>query len=245
MAVKFLLFIVFLSFSVDAATLTKYRIYLDEDNRVVKFRVMADKTQEQQCNVDFDYVYYEEGSKPTTIAPETKQQLIDKALSNFRYSPREFSLKPGEEQFLTFRIKRSVNQQSEESRTYLKLVCTNKVINTTPGQITLSPRLVHTVPMIIRNGKLEVEANIADVTKTNSNLSFNIQITGNRSVFGDLRILDKNGNEIEVRKGIAIYPEAKYRSFNFNFGPQMSEVAQIIFEENKVYGGELVITKSI
>jgi hypothetical protein len=215
---------------------------LDDNNRNIKFRVAGEATHSQDCEIDFDYISYGTGSVALDISDEEKAIKIKDALSSIRYSPQKFRLPRGGQQYINFSIRRSLSKESVEKRLYMKLKCTDEKLSEQPGLISLSPRLVHTIPMVIRTGTPEMEAKVTDVVIRNNNLSFNIQVEGNRSIYGDLKVMNKDGKLVYEQKGIAIYPESKYRSFNVNSKSKITDNMKIIFEERKAYGGSLSLT---
>jgi hypothetical protein len=228
-----------------AANISEYRIYLDADNRNKKFRVANEANMAEKCELDFSYQQYKKGGDAISlVSKEAQAQLSEQALSRLRYSPKNFTLEPKKSQYISFNLRRKVNEQPQEFRTYLNIKCT-KVQNITAdaGLLSLSPRFVHTIPLIIRTGKLIGAVEIKNLQKEpqKNAVSFELHLQGERSVYGDATIVDiESGKEVKKLKGIAVYPESEYRQLIIPIAnTYINNKLRLIFKERKQYGGNV------
>jgi anti-anti-sigma regulatory factor len=238
-------FTALLSFSSYSASISKFRIYLDEDKRGVEFRVLGDKRYDQSCEIGFDYIAYEEGSVAKPLTQAEKNALISDARSMFRFSPRKFNLQRGGHQNVKFMKKRVLTKVDEEKRVYMALKCSNVDSDNSSGMISLTPRLVHTIPLIIRSGKPQVDIKFDNLKLEQNSIAFELRAEGQRSVFGTLKLLAKDGTVLDRRRGVALYPEAKYKKFTFGVPNERLQDAQLVFEENKAFGGSINISHGV
>ncbi len=93
-------------------------------------------------------------------------------------------------------------------------------------QIRLYPVYGIAIPIIIRKGKLEAMASIANpqivVSKDGPILEFDLNRKGNRSVYGDFTISKPGISEpLLMANGIAVYPERDSRKVTLALSPEM------------------------
>ena len=86
----------------------------------------------------------------------------------------------------------------------------------------LTPIYGVTIPVIVRLGNLEAKAGLANVRKVVDGgkpaISLDISRSGDRSTFGEVRVL-KAGIAIAVVRGVAVYTELGQRSVTFPIDP--------------------------
>jgi hypothetical protein len=80
--------------------------------------------------------------------------------------------------------------------------------------------------VIVRAGKLSAEATIAGVRLTNQEgregLALDLTRSGNRSLYGDIRVVKPGSSPVIVGRGIAIYPEVDRRSVSLPVPPDFT-----------------------
>jgi hypothetical protein len=239
-----LLLLPLLTFSVDifAANIGEYRIYLDQDNRSKKFQVSNESNLVEKCKLDFAYQQYKIGGEAVSGASvDLQKQLSEPALSRLRYSPKSFTIEPKRTQYITFSLRRKINDPANEFRTYLLVKCVKQEeIKAEVGVISLSPQLILKIPLIVRTGKLSGGVEFKNIAKdVNKGLSFELHLKGERSVYGDAFLVDVvTGEEYIKRKGIAIYPESGHRRLTIPLSNKIAErKLRLVFKERELYGG--------
>lgn len=153
------------------------------------------------------------------------------ALDMIRVSPRSMTLRPGEYQTVRMLIKRPADLAEGEYRSHLKVRMTETNIDEKTGKpaevaegISIRPKLVMVIPVIIRHGKTDFTTKITAVTlkqATKNNPSKRVGVTlaleGNQSAIGDFVLIHKTGNaekELTTYSGIAVYRGTPQRSID-------------------------------
>lgn len=237
-----------LSFGSHTASISAYRVYLDPENRTNKFMVTNNSNHIEKCEIKFSYVKYDEYANALALTDIEKTALSQPALSRIRYSPKNFSIDPREVQYITFAMKRRINEEPNEYRTYFNLRCVNDSHSeqSPNNRFTIKPVLVHSVPLIVRTGKLNAKLSFDNVTRANSSVSFQLTRTGERSVFGDIKLYTASGEEIStLSRSVVLYPEMKYKEFNFSLSGYEDKKLKLVFEEKLKYGGSLTVEQNI
>lgn len=242
----------------NAASLTTYRINLDDNNRTESFVVFAKGSSSEQCSIDFSHFDFDE--KGTIRKNDGKSLPLNSAKPWVRYSPRNFTLTPGKPQTVRFSMRRKPNVEAKEYRSYVALRCEELAAETNGSQtgsensempkVSIKPVLVQNVPIIVRTGKLEVEASFTDVNISGSNISATLARSGTRSLYGRLTLVDvDSGEELSFTNGVSIYPETSSFPVLFELSTQYGDLSKMNllmrFEEDENYGGELVIEKRL
>jgi hypothetical protein len=217
-----------------AASISTYRIYLDSENREQKFMVKNRDVTQEKCDISFDYVAYNAGAENQKLSDDEKAVLSAPAIKRLRYSPRQFSIQPKSTQYVAFSYKRHINDEPAEYRTYVNIKC---IAQSEPGLvgINLSPTIVHSVPLIIRTGKstdLKADLVYSQIKQQQNGVTFRLENQGDRSVYGDINLVDANGNMLEyLQKNLVIYPEMKYKDFSFSFTRPITKNMKVEFQE--------------
>lgn len=153
------------------------------------------------------------------------------ALNMIRVSPRSMTLRPGEYQTVRMLIKRPANLAEGEYRSHLKVRMTETNIDEKTGKpaaveegISIRPKLVMVIPVIIRHGKTDFATKITNVIlkqpdKNNPHKRVGVTLTleGNQSAIGDFVLIHKTGNaekELTTYSGIAVYRGTPQRSID-------------------------------
>ncbi|WP_339721737.1 hypothetical protein [uncultured Paraglaciecola sp.] len=236
---KWLLLSCLFSIQSYAGSISTYRIYLDSEHRQQKFMVKNSNPYSERCEISFDYMsYVEGGGEVKPLSNEQKIALSAPAQKRLRYSPRQFTIKPKTTQYVAFSYQRQINDRPAEYRTYANIKCLEIYKNENEG-INFSPIIVHSVPLVIRTGKpsdLQASLTFSQVKQQAKKISFRIQHQGTRSVYGDLNLVNTQGEKIKLlQKNVVIYPEMKFKDFSFNLPESTKTNMKIVFQET---GGE-------
>ncbi len=161
-------------------------------------------------------------------------EIEKKAVEMVRFAPKRVTLPPNQPQSIRIAIQQPEGLPDGEYRAHMMFRAIPKVQAATAApskdsgvQIQLIPIYGVTIPIIIRKGKLQAVAAIANPRLGKEQdvpmLIFDLSRTGNRSVFGDVKV-SKSGVAAPVfqAKGIAIYPEIAKRTVSI---PLPEEVA--------------------
>jgi P pilus assembly chaperone PapD len=177
------------------------------------------------------------------VTPETATEAEKTALTMIRYAPRRVTLPPNQPQSIRIGMNPVEGIADGEYRVHMlfraipKTTAVTDTDTATGLKIQLTPLYGITIPVIIRKGKLEATASLANARLTRDEdgpvLELDANRSGSRSVYGEFRV-SKPGQAkpIIVQKGLAIYPELKARKIALPLSDE---------EAAAIRGGEVII----
>lgn len=160
------------------------------------------------------------------VDPAQVNAIEAAALDMIAYAPRRVTLEPNQPQSIRVGVRPPENLPDGEYRAHMlfRAIPEPKPASQTAGEasgisIELRPIYGVTIPVIIRAGKLVGEAAIANVAMVEESgrpgLELELTRSGNRSLYGDIRVLKPGADPIVLGRGVAIYPEVDRRSVRF------------------------------
>lgn len=174
------------------------------------------------------YRMTEEGGFEQIESPDEGQLFADKYL---RFFPRSVTLPPNGSQVIRMQYRKMPDMQIGEYRShvYFRAVPKESLLgdeastkDSTSIGVKLVPIFGISIPVIVRNGDLQVQVNLTDIkldlkSDTVPNLAVTFERLGNKSIYGDLSVMWKplQGDPIEVGivRGLAVYTPNKQRKF--------------------------------
>ncbi len=166
-----------------------------------------------------------------------------------RFFPREVTIAPGESQNVRVQLRIPADLPEGEYRSHLYFRSVPKVaaLTATEDSVTeeFSVKLTAiygvSIPMIVRNGKLQAEVSVRDLTLTSDSTSTHLTMTfdrnGTRSVYGTVRIdhISESGERTTVGgiAGVAVYTPTLSRSLTLPLS---------IPENINLHRGQLIVT---
>ena len=139
------------------------------------------------------------------------------------FAPRKVTLPPNEPQSIRVSARAPANLADGEYRIHLlfRAIPDPKPVDKPAEASTVAFQLIPiygvTIPVIVRLGKVEAKAAIANVqhvtAKGREEVSLTLSRHGNRSLFGEVRVM-KAGikNPVAIAKGVAVYREIDSRT---------------------------------
>lgn len=158
------------------------------------------------------------------VTPEEANEIEQAAKNMIRYAPRRVTLPPNQPQAIRLGVRPPENLADGEYRAHLlfrAIPKTRSVTAQTPAtegfSISLTPIYGVTIPVIIRQGKLEATAGIANARVEKSDnghaFAFDLSRSGERSTYGEIRVVKQGESEpLLIARGIAVYPEVNQRT---------------------------------
>ncbi len=174
------------------------------------------------------YRMTDEGGFELIETPDSGQLFADKYL---RFFPRSVTLAPNGSQVIRMQYRKMPDMITGEYRShvYFRAVPDEKLLGdeeTTKDSTAIGVKLVPifgiSIPVIIRNGDLQLNVNLANVnldikSDTVPNLSVTFERLGDKSVYGDLSVkwagLSGEAVEVGIVRGLAVYTPNKLRKF--------------------------------
>lgn len=153
------------------------------------------------------------------------------ALAMVVYAPRRVTLQPNQPQSIRVGVRPPEGLADGEYRVHMlfRAIPDARPAATAAAQpadglaVALTPIYGITIPVIVRRGSLDAQARITDARLTSRDgraaVSFDLGRTGNRSLYGDVRVLKAGTSEpLLVARGIAVYPEIEHRNVTLAAG---------------------------
>lgn len=168
----------------------------------------------------------EDGSFIEIAQPESGQNFADPYVRIF---PRQVTLAAQEAQTIVLQYRRKPDMRPGEYRShlyfrsekaYVPLGDTKAATDSKSLSVQLIPIFGMSIPVIIRMGETEVTASLTDLQleskdQTNQDLSFNINRTGNISLYGDIKVqfIPEKGKPFDVAavNGVGVYTNLNSR----------------------------------
>ncbi|GMM84947.1 hypothetical protein [Pseudoalteromonas sp. MTN2-4] len=244
---SFILFLVTCSSSVFAnLALSEYRLYFDgrSKNNSLMIRNTSDK------NLDFRLVLVhkdmtEEGNLINVSEADVQGRS---AKSMLRYSPRRGTIKAKDMQAIRMTVRKKANLAHGEYRAVLKIIASEAQDPNEAG-ISIKPKVAYSIPVIVRHGRLEVESNIVNPQLVTQNgqptVMFWQTLNGNRSLFGDFKILNEDEEVVGEIKNLGVYTPLTRRKVFIPLTESASGPLTIQYEENIRYGGKVSLTETL
>ena len=182
-----------------------------------------------------------------------KEMAVKKII---RYAPRRVTLPPDQPQSIRIGLTQMQDLPDGEYRAHMLFRAIPKAASVTEArdvgngvQIQLIPVYGVTIPIIIRKGKLEAQAALANPRIQNDEhgvaLKLDLSRQGNRSVFGEIRVTKPGlSTPVIIARGIAIYPELDSRTvtlpINEEVAGQLKGPITVGYYEAAEAGGALI-----
>lgn len=161
-----------------------------------------------------------------------KGDSLTSAEKYLRIFPRRIKLGPNESQTIRLQYRKLPGMAEGEYRSHLyfradkkgtPLGLEDKKRDSTKMAVQITAIFGISIPVIIRNGNLTAQNSISDVTlktltDSTSIVKFQINRTGNRSSYGNLKVeyIDKNGKKtvLSNANGVGVYTEIQARTMS-------------------------------
>lgn len=180
-----------------------------------------------------------------------------------RYSPRQVTLAPGASQTIRLSVRKPADLPEGEYRSHLHFErvpdagTSGGSTAATAGELGVQLRLLVgvTIPVIVRHGNTTASVRLTDLRFTPpagggpAALSFVLNRTGNRSVYGDLgaTFIPQGGAELQVGKasGVAVYTPNPLRRGTLELRPPAGiplsrGTLRLTYRERPEEGGKLL-----
>lgn len=220
--------------SYAALTVSPTRAVLDNKTRSMPIKLTNGGTTKTTYRISFKNMHMtEEGVYVDVDATKVKGQYAERMV---RYAPRQISLEPGETQSIRLLLRKPKGLADGEYRSHLLFqeipdeagLRLNQILGDQKEDslsVVLAPVPGVTIPVIVRQGKLEASVSMDRLTFKRgnkdipSNVEFNLTRSGNRSVYGDLEVThyvsgSKEGMVVGLVQGISILSPTKKRTIS-------------------------------
>ena len=206
-------------------TLDKYRVVLASGERSIDLRIFNTGEDYSSYRVQLlDMQMDEEGQlSPVEDYAYSAKQLV-------RIGPRmSKNLTP--HTYQKVRIRARGNNEDGEFRTHLLI---EELLPPYEGDLqgmVLRPNLKMIIPVIVQSGNVDVDvtADQFQFDAESHKLTFVIHRQGNASAFGNMVLVDPDGNEVFRKHNIGIYREIEQRHFTIDLPDGIASVKDYAF----------------
>lgn len=183
-------------------------------------------------------------------------EMEQAALSMIRYAPRRITLPPGQPQAVRISARAGADLADGEYRVHMSFRAIPKPRPVTEAavaaegiSINLVPIYGVTIPIIVRNGRVETTVGINDPKVVSNESGSAFQVTMNRggtgSTYGELRVIRPGSSDpVFMARGVAIYREVDERKMQFPLTAEqaaaMTGPLRVEYREMPEAGGALI-----
>ena len=224
---------------------SKYRFVFDDKLRQDSLVLSNSGSSAARCNLSAEN-FLMSAAGPLKLATK-KDDIPNSAEKIIRYSPRRVTLNAASKQTVRIASRRRPNIKDGEYLSYLKISCIEQTApnQAQSAQIAVNANFIYYIPLQVRVGKLTASTRIENA-KISSNegrysLSFDQIIEGNRSVIGNIDIIEKkSGNSLGKLNNVVIYMPFTKKQHQINLTRPPEGPVEIIFTEEQASRGSLV-----
>ena len=233
------------AFGAASINFSKFRFVFDDNLRQDSLVLSNLGSNAVSCTLSAEnFLMSEDG--PLKLATE-EDRITNSAESIVRFSPRKVTINAANKQTVRIASRRRPNIEDGEYLSYLKMSCIEQAEpnQQQSEQISINANFIHYIPMSVRVGKLKARTRIDNAKLSSVNgqlsLSFDNIREGNRSVIGDIDIIEKNsGNVLGQIVNTVIYVPFTKKQHQIKLTGRPNGLIEIIFTEDKLSRGELV-----
>jgi fimbrial chaperone protein len=241
--------------------ITPTRIQFSERDRSAKVSLVNTSNQTRTYKIFWDEKYQKLDGQYVSF--KIGEREFPSASKMIRYSPRQVTLKAGERQHVRLGLRRPKDLNNGEYRSHLvfqaqPIKTSNRNEKKTGIQLNLN--LSFSIPIIVREGSIDVSSSISKVDlvtrrhdgKNYTGAHIDIERQGKFSTLGNMKIYWKDTAAqperlIGIKNNVSIYPERATRKISFWFKdhPQSSGIMRIVYEGAGEFKGQLFSQKTV
>lgn len=240
-----LLFVLLNSIVINAfaISISTRRLYLDPNNTSTSIRVHNMDPMIQDCEVQIKGVSI--NSKGHIELIDNKESNTNSAKPLVRLAPRRFTITTAGHQMIKLLYRRKPGIESGEYLGVLAIKCIERK-DRSNLPVTIIPALVHNIPVVVRTGKIPIQAEFVAPSIENNQLHIDFKIQGKRSITGDVSVMDAtSGDVIVTRKHVSTYAQQPVHKLTLQLDEKSNGPLLVKFAENPEMGGKLVIQQLI
>ncbi len=248
----------------QALRISMKRIVFEGPKRSDVITIMNNTAKEQTYRLGWRHYRMDEKKSLIWIKEgDSSGDEIKWADGMIRYAPRRVTVPPGASQQIRILLRRPRDLEPGEYRSHLWIITETEAEKFSEDEkpraggqsfkLTMQPAI--TLPVFVRHGDLTASASITDVqlskTEGGSSIGFVLHREGNRSLYGDIKIICTGGGQEYVAshtRGLAIYTEVDKRVFDYEFNyPEEHagdcgrvRVEYVADRDDSLYGGQVM-----
>lgn len=189
-------------------TLSKNRLFFAENERADAVQLRNSGGRPMQFNTKLHLVEMDENGGIVRV-----DEMENSAISMLKFSPKRGIVEPGGKQVIRFSVRRPRDLNVGEYRAVLSI--TTSIATDKPEAVTLNSRLAYNMPVIIRHGSTEAATQLVNSRIVYFNNSPQLELwqtlEGNRSLYGNFTVTNKQGEQVGLLNGVAVYTPLNQR----------------------------------
>jgi P pilus assembly chaperone PapD len=226
--------------------LSEYRLYFD--GRTKNNSLMIRNTSEKSLDFKLTLTNKDMTEEGNLVeVPET--EVVGRSANQLlRFSPRRGVIKPREVQAIRMMVRKKADLAHGEYRAVLKITA-SEAQDASSGGVSLRSKIAYSIPVIVRHGQLEVESDLVNPQLITQNGQPTIMFwqtrTGNRSLYGDFKVISSDNTVIGELNNLAVYTPLTRRKVYISLTEDATGPITIQYQENKRYGGNVSLTETM
>ncbi len=216
---------------------SSYRFSLDTKNRQQSFTLTNRGSLTSRCTLGFIHNKVLEGGQLVRV--KSAVQVANSASPYLRFSPKRVTISANASQTVRLALKRVKDQPKGEFVSYLRFSCVDDT-RSAARELVVTPRINYNIPVVVRIGKLTSQGSISKIKLEKKVLSFDILHSGQRSLYGNIEVIDSDsGNIIARRNNLSIYVGVTTQRIELTLSTKPSGKIKIQFKEKPLNGNEI------
>lgn len=223
-------------------SLSEYRLYFDgrTKNNSLLIRNTTDK------NLDFKVTLsHKDMTEEGTLIEVTTQEVEGRSATGMlRFSPRRGMIEPKGMQAIRMAVRKKAELPSGEYRAVLNITASES--KSKNEGVSIRPKIIYSVPVIVRHGQLEVTSKLLNpkfiLQNGQPTLTLWQTLKGNRSLYGDFKLLNSENKLIGEIHNVAVYTPLSRRKVYISLQEAVNGPLTLQYTENTEYGGNIELT---
>lgn len=223
-------------------SLSEYRLYFDgrTKNNSLLIRNTSDTPLDFRVSLS-----HKDMTEEGTLIEVTTQEVESRSAKNMlRFSPRRGVIDSKGVQAIRMTVRKKAGLPAGEYRAVLKITASES--QNKNGGISIRPTVVYSVPVIVRHGQLEVISELLNPKLILQNgqptLTLWQTLKGNRSLYGDFKLLNSENELIGEIRNVAVYTPLSRRKVYISLQEPVNGPLTLQYTENTEYGGNIELT---
>ncbi len=226
--------------------LSEYRLYFDSrtKNNALMIRNTSNKVLDYKVTL-----VHKDMTEEGNLVDVTEEQVIGRSAKPLlRFSPRRGTIKPQEAQAIRMMVRKKADLAQGEYRAVLKII-SSEAQDPNSNTLSIRSKIAYSVPVIVRHGQLQAQSSIVNPQLITQNgqptLMFWQTLEGDRSLYGNFKVISSDETVIGELNNLAIYPPLTRRKVYIPLSQDVAGPVTIQYQENESYGGKLSLIETI
>ncbi|MBE0368045.1 fimbrial biogenesis chaperone [Pseudoalteromonas aurantia] len=220
--------------------LSEYRLYFD--NRTKNNSLMIRNTSGKTLDFRLVLTHKDMTEDGALIDVPLSEVTGRSAKGMLRFSPRRGQIAAKEVQAIRMTVRKKADLAHGEYRAVLRIIASESQDPNASG-ISIKPKVAYSVPVIVRHGQLEVSSQLINPQLVTQNGRSNVLVwqtlQGNRSLYGDFKILDSDKQIVGEIRNVGVYTPLNRRKVFIPLQTSVQGPVTIQYIENNKYGGSI------